>query len=435
MSLSIKMVLAAQAGCESLLPTPPVEVPEMTPLEQHELADEVAHAKLSTEIQENSKEIQKLGDAVESIDEEVEELEQVVDGMEFLCAQPELNRGAIDILYRRAVKLSHNLGAEEVQQVAGNESLATDDAYRAAVVTGCEDFMETAKKAVRSAGDFIKRLFFQLVDAVVAFFKLSSDLTAKAESMKKEYKDKTVKTKIQLGGWNRWIAKDMKGSDQLFKALAGAQHKFYDVIKNNINVTEINHDKLVALKKDVDGLSQSFRKAVRGNSNHLTLLNFGTGDGPDYKNARRSNYDNVITWTFPEKGKGTPETLDKTVKEFSFNMLNGNQTPLNKEASISGEVDAMFNQSQLETILNSVITNAELIKSIKKDAENAKGNAEGIVNRLTKLESDKGDEKATKVYIATLKVLASKYAQLSNNLCRLITEVDKAKLAAVKAHY
>ncbi|AGB07233.1 hypothetical protein [Vibrio phage VP4B] len=433
MSLSVKAILAAQAGCEDLLPTPPVADPELTPLEQHELEDDLAHAKLANEIQENSKEIQKLGDAVETIDEEVEELEQVVDGMEFLCAQPELNRGAIDILYRRAVKLSHNLGGEEVQPVAGNESLATDDAYRAEVVAGCEGFMDTAKKAFKSAGDFIKRLFFRLVDNVVAFFKLSSDLTAKAEKMKKEHKDHNVKAKIKLGAWNRWIDKNMSSTDSLFADLGKAQHKFYEIIKNSMNVTEINESHLTSLQGEITELSHAFQKAVRGNSGNLII--FTLGSGREYKNSRNTNSDNLIEWTYPDESKSKPETLDKTVAEFSFKLTNGNQEEFQTKAEISGEVDALFTHSQLEGILNTVISNAELIKSIKKDAESAKSNVSDIVNRLTKLESGKGDDKATKVYVATLKALASKYTQLSNNLCRLITEIDKAKLAAVKAHY
>ncbi|BAW98299.1 phage protein [Vibrio phage pTD1] len=430
MSLSIKAILAAQAGCENLVPTPPVE---LTPLEQHELAEEVAHAELANEIQENSKEIQKLGDAVEAIDEEVEELEQVVDGMEFLCAQPELNRGAIDILYRRATKLSHNLGGEEVRQVAGNESLVTDDAYRAEVISGCEGFMDGAKKALQSAGEFIKRLFFRLVDNVVAFFKLSSDLTAKAEKLKAEHKDHNVKPKIKLGAWNRWIDKNMTSTDGLFSDLAKAQHKFCEIIKNSINVTEINDSHLVKLQGEIADLSRTFKTAVRSNSTNLIIFNLG--GGRDYKNSRNTNSDNLIEWTYPDENNSKPETLDKTVAEFSFNLTNGNQEEFQTVASIGGEVDAFFTHDKLDQILDSVVKNAELIKSIKKDAESAKSNVSGIVHRLTKLEAGKGDEKATKVYVATLKALSSKYTQLSNNLCRLMTEIDKAKLAAVKAHY
>lgn len=431
MSLSIKAVLAAQAGCENLLPTPPVTVPDLTPLEQHELADDVVYAKLSNEIQENSKEIQKLGDTVEAIDEEVEELEQAVDGMEFLCAQPELNRGAIDILYRRASKLAHNLGGEEVQQVAGNESLSTDDAYRAAVVSGCEGFMETMKSAYNATSSFIKNIFYALVDAVKSFFNYSTDLSTKADALKKEVKDKEIKSDIKLGGWNRFFEGNITALDKVIKEVGKVIPEFSGMIKDLPEFESVDKEDNQFLLKRVEEVSSKFESAIKNHSEAWNIF----GAFGKMKTARGTSDKNLIYWTVPEHGKFTAETVDKAIAAFSFDVATTNHTNVTHGTTLTGDAKAMFNKSDVEGILNSVVKNAEMIKNLKSVVEGLKSTVDGLVSKLEKGPKEGGDKEATKVFISALKRLVSKHSQLVNNFCRIVTSIDSAKLQAIKAHY
>lgn len=408
-----------------------LQVPELTPLEQHELAEEVAHAELANEIQENSKEIQKLGDTVEAIDEEVEELEQVVDGMEFLCAQPELNRGAIDILYRRATKLSHNLGGEEVRQVAGNESLATDDAYRAAVVAGCEGFMETMKSAYNATSSFIKNIFYALVDAVKSLFNYSTNLSSKAKTLKKDLKDKEMKSDIKLGGWNRFFEGNITALDKVVSEVGKVIPEFSGMIKDLPEFESVDKEDNQFLLKRVEEVSSKFENAIK---NHSEAWNITGGFGK-FKTARGTSDKNLIYWAVPERGKYDAENVDKAIGAFSFDIATTNHTNLTHGTTLTGDAKPMFNKSDVDGILNSVIKNAELIKNLKGVVDNLKSTVDGLVNKLKKGPKEGGDKEATKVFISALKRLVSKHSQLVNNFCRIVTNIDSAKLQAVKAHF
>lgn len=426
MSLRIKEMLALQAGMENLGTPAPVE---MTAEEAHELANEIAHKQMEAEINENSKEINEIAEVVEDVQDEVEELEEVVEGLEALAKLPELNRPTINVLYRRAQRLNAGLGGNEPEQVAGNESLS-DDAYRAAVVTGCEGFMETMKKAYESTSSFIKNIFYALVDAVKALFNYATDLSTKAKKLKDEVQNKEMKDKITLGGWNRWFDGKLHNTDQVLADVAKVVPDFANLLKemkDTENVTEENNNQLLTKVEQVAG---KFESAVKANTGFWIVI----GGTKAQNNARQTNQSNLIYWSVPAKGDFKGEQVDKAIAAFSFDLATTNYTNLLQGVKLTGEHAPMFSKSDVGGILDTVTKNAETIKKMKADVDGLKSTVDEVINKLKK--GPKGDnDKAAKVRIAALKRFIGKYSQLVNNYCRIVSNIDNGKLAAVKAHF
>lgn len=427
MSLRIKEMLALQAGMEDLGTPAPVE---MTAEEAHELANEVAHQQMTNEINENSKEINEIAEVVEEVQDEVEELEEVVEGLEMLAKLPELNRATMNVLYRRAQRLNAGLGGVEPEQVAGNESLDSDDAYRAAVITGCEGFMETMKKAYESTSSFIKNIFYALVDAIKALFNYATDLSTKAKKLKDEVKDKEMKEKITLGGWNRWFDGKLHNTDQVLADVAKVIPEFGDLLKEMKDTDGVTEEKNNQLLTKVEQVAGKFESAVKSNTGFWVII----GATKAQSNARQTNQSNLIYWSVPEKGKYKGEQVDKAIAEFSFDLATTNYTNVLQGVKLSGEHAPMFSKADVGGILDTVTKNAEAIKKMKADVDGLKSTVDEVINKLKKGPKAEGDKSAS-VRIAALKRFIAKYSQLVNNYCRIVSNIDNGKLAAVKAHF
>ncbi|QGZ14409.1 hypothetical protein [Photobacterium phage PDCC-1] len=419
MSLRIKEMLALQAGMETLGTPTPVE---MTAEEAHELANEIAHKQMEAEINENSKEINEIAEVVEDVQDEVEELEEVVEGLEALAKLPELNRPTINVLYRRAQRLNAGLGGNEPEQVAGNESLS-DDAYRAAVVTGCEGFMETMKKAYESTSSFIKNIFYALVDAVKKLFSFATDQSEKAKKLKAEVDGKELRTPIKLGGWNRWFNGKVDSMDKVIADVSGVIPEFGNLLKEMTDVTSVSAEDNDKLLGKVTSLADKFEAAIKKSGSPWTA-----GKG------RTTNGTNFVQWIVPNKDDFKGETVDKAIAAFQFNVEAGSHMNTLEGTKLSGEAPAMFSKSDVGGILDTVTKNAETIKKMKADVDGLKSTVDEVINKLKK--GPKGDDdKAAKVRIAALKRFIGKYSQLVNNYCRIVSNIDNGKLAAVKAHF
>ncbi|QCW23249.1 internal head protein [Vibrio phage USC-1] len=427
MTLSIKNILALHAGVESL-ETPPVDMPAE---EVAELTNELEHRQMRAEIRENTKEIDDTAEVIEEVQDQVEELEEVVEGMEALAAQPTLNRPAIAVLYRRAERINAKLGAEARQQIAGNESLASDDAFRAAVIDGCEGFMETAKKVYETTSSFIKNIFYALVDAVKKLFSFATDQSAKAESMKKELKDKEIKSEVKLGGWNRFFEGNLSVLDTVMTKVGDIVPEFGGLLKDMSDITSVTESDTASLLNKVEALSAKFEGVIKGDTIPWDII----GGRGKQKTARGTSDKNLIYWSVPGKGMFTPDTVDKAIAEFSFDVATVNYTNIVDGTTLTGTSKAMFGKGDLDGILNSVIKNAEMIKKLKASVEGLKSTVDGIVSKLKQGPKEGSDEKATKVFISALKRLVTKHSQLVNNFCRIVSSIDGAKLQAVKAHF
>ncbi|QAU04327.1 hypothetical protein [Vibrio phage 2 TSL-2019] len=421
MSLRIKEMLALQAGMEDLGTPAPVE---MTAEEAHELANEVAHQQMTNEINENSKEINEIAEVVEEVQDEVEELEEVVEGLEMLAKLPELNRATMNVLYRRAQRLNAGLGGAEPEQVAGNESLASDDAYRAAVVTGCEGFMETMKKAYDTTSSFVKNIFYALVDAVKKLFSFATDQSEKAKKLKAEVDGKELRTPIKLGGWNRWFNGKVDSMDKVIADVSGVIPEFGNLLKEMTDVTSVSAEDNDKLLGKVTSLADKFEAAIKKSGSPWTA-----GKG------RTTNGTNFVQWIVPNKDDFKGETVDKAIAAFQFNVEAGSHMNTLEGTKLSGEAPAMFSKGEVGGILDSVVKHAEIIKKLKVDVEGLKSTVDSIINKLKQGPKEGSDDKATKVFISALKRLVAKHSQLVNNFCRIVSSVDSAKLQAVKAHF
>ncbi|UVD32089.1 hypothetical protein [Vibrio phage phiKT1028] len=430
MSLTIKQILAAQAGMENL-DTAAVEVPELTPVEQADLQNEVEHARLENEIRENSKEISQLADAIEEVDEDVEELEETVAGLEFLAAQPELNRGAMNYLYHRASKIVHRLGGETTEQVVGNESLESDDVYRAAVVSGCEGFMDTMKKAYNATADFVKSIFYKLLDGIKSLFNISFDQAKKAEKLKEAIKDKEVKTEITLGGWNRFFNGKLSTNDNALKAIGAVIPDFGALLKDFSGSTEFTKETNEKLVKDMLAVGKKFDDAGRKNTANIFIF------GHNSITAHRTSDATFIKWCVPYESDGwDASNIEKAINEFDFNVTAWDKINIDSSAKLTGKHQPMITKFHVDALFNTIASNSELVKKLKSDVEGLKSTVDGIVSKLKQgPKNDSGDAEATKKAISVLKKLIAKYSQLVNNYCRVVSNIDAAKLAGIKAHF
>lgn len=424
MSLKIKELLATHAGVESLGGTVVMPVEE-----QAELANEVEHQKMRVEIKENSKEIDKIAETVEDIEDEVEELEEVVEGLEALAAMPELNRPTINVLYRRAQKINDRLGGADQTNVAGNESLETDDAYRAAVISGCEAFSDTLKKMYIASSSFIKNLYYALVDGITRLFGYVRDVAKKAEKVKAEVKGKEIKTKIKLGGWNRFFGGNLNGPDRVMSDIAAVLPSFGALIKKMCEIDKASADGNKAILQDIGSLASKFESAAKNSTTFVKIV----GDPMMHKNPRATSSKALITFAAPDVAKTTD--LDKAMAQFHFNLTPMNEWNVAESNPLTGEHAAMISQSQVDTVLNDVVKDSETIKKVKADVDGLKSTVDGVISKLKSGPKEGKDEEATKALIKALKRAMGKYSQLTNNYCRILSSIADAKVSAVKAHF
>lgn len=433
MSLSIKDILKLHAGCEDLEVAPAgngeVEVSVTVPAEEvPALIEEVEGARLSNEAVEATEIAVAIADETEVIEEEIAEVEEAVAGVEALLGASVLNRTAIDLLYRQAAKAHANLGGEEKGSIAGNEALEDEAAYRQAVIDGCEGFMDTVKKYYAATADFIKSVFYALVDGLKALFNFTRNQGDRASKLKKEIAEKEERGEISLGGWNRWFDGDFDRHDKALEKIATMIPKFGNLIKKYSDPTKFDAATNENMFKDVKSLVSDFELGIKYET--VAVLVFGTTE-----NIRRMSHDShqIITWTVPDIEKATAADLAKMVGQFSFDIKATNQLTSAESAKMTGTVKPLMTKAEANSTLDAVVKTQELVNNLKKDVDGMKSSIDGAVTKLKAAPKEESD--AAKVTIAALKRLVAKHSQLVTNYGRIVSSINGARISAVSAHF
>lgn len=438
MSLSIMDCLKAVTGNENLdAPVTAVDDNDgMTVIEQHALLEgEIVEQQLTAEAVESFDTVEEMATEVVKMEQETEELEEVVEGMEYLLSLPNLNRGAMDILYKRATKLNDKLGGAEVGSVAGNESLTDDADYRQAMVTGCESFMDTVKKSGEVVASFIKHLFYGMIDAVVNFFNLAFDKSEKAKKFKAEVDGKEMKKEVSLGGWNRFFDGKLLANDSLLNGLAVSIPKFGDVLKLFTTATDYNEELINKVMSELEKVANSVELSVKTNSNGLIVVN-RAAKGSQIDRTTGSTW---IRWDIPYNFKGDAKDAIKVVDKFRF-AFEAFDVDMNIKAKLSGKVPPILkDKSEVKSALDSIVAGSEEVKKIRDDLKSMKASVDQLIGKLKKGDLMKSEDKDkvafAKICISLIKRLMSKFSQLVNTYCRMESQISSAKLAGIKAHF
>ena len=418
---SIFDAFASVAGQEELgLENQPAEV--IAPEEVAEVVADKVIAENQEQLNEIAESVEKLAEAVEDSQETIEEIQDTVEGLESLL-NGNFNPVAASKSYARLQKLVAKIGGDIGSERHGTEALTDADTAQMLMRDGMEAATKEGEGWFSRAGTFLKALFQKIAAFVVGLFNSAAGYKRKVEILRSAIRSGSVKNKIKVGDWNRYIdAKNFKASSAKavvdYAQIGSCMNKLSDVISQ----ADKYASNLGEFTKVYGGLTASLKKTQFGSGNSVSK------GGTDRAIINVLGMRVVVQFMSPAAIKEVKD-IAKACRAVRTSMV------ANPDSKIetSGEVDVSVTAAELESVLGDCLEGVKIMETLKANKGFNTAGADKLIAHL-RAEMTKDDDKAkAKEVFNNITAIAAMSNRLLNDQSTMVSKAIKASLSFVSA--
>ena len=420
--MSIFDAFASVAGQEELGLGDGVPQEVVAPEEVAEMVADKVIAENQDQLNEISESVEKLVDAVEESQETMEEIQDTVEGLESLL-NGNFNPVAASKSYTRLQNLVAKIGGDIGSERHGTEALTDASTAQMLMRDGIEAAGKEGEGWFSRAGTFLKALFQKIAAFVVGIFNAAAGYKRKIEIQRAALKSGTVKNKIKVGDWNRYI--DAKN----YKASSAKAAVDYAQIAENIGKLSS-----IIAQSDVHGADLgSFTKAYQAMTAGLKKTQFGSGNAVSKGGSERAIINVLgmrVVVQFMSLGSiKEVKDIAKACRAVRTSMV---ANPDSK-VETSGEVDISVTAAELESVLNECGQGVKVMETLKSNKGFNTAAADRVIAHL-RAEMTKDDDKAkAKEVFNNITAIAAMSNRLLNDQSTMVSKAIKASLSFVSA--